>query len=167
MPDEMQQNSEDSASHAFAEPQAGAFALAESLEIECSGETLRVKIRHFPALTGWEVRRRYREFLESKDPSFRLGFTVSVLSYASIEGTEDIAPLNTADIINSRLRKWQNVEKVFNAVLGYNGIRTDPAEVERLRWQVAGEDMAATFLAAVQSLIGPALTIAANKKAEE
>lgn len=152
-------------------PQDGALDLAETVEIERTGGTARAKVRHFPALTGWEIRRQYREFLESKEPTFRMAFTVTVLSHACIlvqngEGVDEV-PLNDVDAVNALLENWQNVEKVFSAVLGYNGIKTDAAATERRRWQLAGEDLAAGFLGSVSSMIGPALTLAASNKTQD
>ncbi len=153
-----------------AAPQTGALDLAQSLEIERTGGRAKVVVHHFPALTGWEIRRQYREYLESKDPTFRINFTVTVLSHASIvvatEDGESEAVLSNHNVVNQELEHWQNVEKVFEAVLGYNGIKVDVAEVERRRWQIAGEDMAASFLASVQTLISPALIVAASGKAD-
>lgn len=149
-------------------PQGGMLGLAEAIEIEQAGARITGKVRHFPALTGWEIRRQYREFLESKDSGFRMAFTVTVLSHAVItttmDGQQEDIRLSDPDTINRLLGSWQNVETVFNAVLGYNGIRADAAEAERRRWQVAGEDMAGSFLAAVSSMIGPALNIASGEK---
>lgn len=147
-------------------PQAGAIDLAQSVEIERRGVTIRAKVHHFSALGGWEMRRRYREYLESKDSNFRMAFIVGALSHVSIADENGDVFLSNADAINAQLENWQNIDKVFNALMEYNGIQIDAAEFERRRWQEAGEDLAASFLAAVQSTIGPALTLAASSKGD-
>jgi hypothetical protein len=166
--DKMNESIEGSAENAQESAQEkahdGAIALAERVEIECKGAVVTAKVHHFSALTGWEIRRQYREYLASNDPKFRIGFAIAVLSNVSVQKESGDEFLDTAAKINEELECWQNVEKMLSAQLGYNGIETSPLELERARWQVAGEDMAASFLAAVQTLIGPALTIAASKK---
>lgn len=132
------------------------------LYIEMDRGRVKFKISHFPPLTGWELLRQYGEYVASNDPAFRTRFTLLVLSHASEVVGDNEMPLNGADVVNTSLDSWDDIETLFNAVLGYNGIRTDPAETDRRRWEVAGEDMAASFLAAVKELIGPALTIASK-----
>jgi hypothetical protein len=125
-----------------------------------------IKLDHFSALDGWELKRQYRDYLSSDDPKFRTAYTMTVLCYATIESNGDSIRLSNSIDINEQLECWQNVEKVFYAVLKHNGVQTDPAEIERLRWKVAGEDLAKAFLGAVSDLIGPALTIAAGGRSE-
>lgn len=145
----------------------GAFDYAQLIEIDTSKGSLKIRMSHFPALQGWEIRRQYKEFLESKDAEFRVNFTLWILNFCYVvnsDGSE--TEISGVDFVNSVLEKWQNIDKVIDAILGLNGIREDAEEAERRRWQVAGEDMAASFLAAVSATIGPALTFAASQGKE-
>jgi hypothetical protein len=125
-------------------------------------EDAKVTLHYFSALDGWELKRKYREYLTTDDTQMRMAFTTVVLSYASLPIGEQEVPLSSVPIVNEQLECWQNVEVVFHAVLNYNGISTDPAEIERLRWQVAGEELAKGFLASVNDLMGPAFAMAAK-----
>lgn len=124
------------------------------------GDTI-VTLHQFSALDGWEIKHQYRAFLETTDQAFRMQFTVGVLSHASVRSFGEEMRLSGPQVINDQLESWQNVDAVFHAVLAYNGVRVDPAEVERRRWQVAGEDMAKAFLASVSDLMTPAMKLAA------
>jgi hypothetical protein len=122
------------------------------------GETKRIKLNKFAAMDGWEIKRQTREYTESTDPKFRNYFTLIVLSYAAILGEGDsFIMLANSDIVNESLESWMNVEIVFDAVLAYNNIDHAFKEERNKQWKFAGEEMAASFLAATSYMMKPAI----------
>jgi hypothetical protein len=150
----------------FDDPPSNPMDALSDIEVSRSFGPGTVTLKPFNALDGWELKRQYRDYLASEDPHFRLTYTVNVLANTTIAISGENMPLNNPMIINQQLENWQNVEKVFLSALNFNGIKTDPADVERVRWQAGGEDLAKGFLAAVSDLMGPAFMLAARNQAE-
>lgn len=146
----------------FDTPPPNLMDTLSDIDVTRSFGEAKVTLKPFSALDGWELKRQYRDYLASDDPNFRQHYTIAVLANTTIFANQHDMPLNNIATINEQLENWQNVEKVFLAALNFNGIKTDPAEVERMRWQTAGEDVAKGFLAAVNDLMGPALRLAAE-----
>lgn len=164
MNDEIEQNAQDPI---FETPPPNPMDALSEIDVSRSFGDAKVILKAFSALDGWEIKRQYRDYLASDDPNFRQHYTIAVLANTTIFVGDRDVPLNNPASINEQLENWQNVEKVFLASLAYNGIKTDPAEVERLRWQTAGEDVAKGFLAAVNDLMGPAFTLAVQSHQDE
>jgi hypothetical protein len=122
------------------------------------GEVKHIKLSKFDAMNGWDLKRQFREYIESTSPEFRNRFTMTILSYASLIETEDsLIQLSSFDIANTVLESWMNVEIVFDAVLDYNNIdRTFTVERNK-QWHFAGQEMATAFIAASAYLMKPAI----------
>lgn len=132
-----------------------------------NGDTKDVKLSRFPAMAGWELQRRYVEFVLTKDAAFRQGFTLEILSYASVRIGESDQALSTSALVENHLQKWENIRDVFEGVLALNGI--DPAnhaEKEHY-WSYAGAELAESFIANTTKLIGPLLELQMSKENKE
>jgi hypothetical protein len=137
-----------------------------SIEIIVNNEKKTINLYKFAAMDGWDLQRRFVEFIESKDKFERRQFTSDVLAYAKVQLKSTELPLTTDALIDNHLQTWENLKIVFESVLGYNGI--DPkkhAELDiRKYWSLAGEEMATSFLAEIQTLMGPILEYSKNAK---
>jgi hypothetical protein len=113
-----------------------------------------VTLHVFPALTGFELNRRYRtDYRLSSDTHTRTTYALDVLTYAEFNGKR----LDSEKAVNDALVTWQNLEKVFQAVLAYNDVDLELAE-EKARWfEFAGKELAETFVAEAALMMGPLL----------
>lgn len=127
-----------------------------------SGRVNEILIKHFPALDGWEIQLKYRDFVRSEDKDFRRKFTMEVLSHAEVVGEEINFPLQTDAIIDNHLGTWQNVQQIFDAVLSHNGIDPNYHAEKANHWAQAGSEFAIGFVAEATKLIGPAFDFASR-----
>jgi hypothetical protein len=134
-----------------------------TLEIDTpSGARHKVVIGAFSALDGWTVKSKMRDYATSTDIEFKREFALTVLAQAAIDGR----PLNTVDIVNELLERWENIDKVFDETLRFNRIDTYEGDVILNHWQVAGAEMAAAFSVHVEKMIGPMFK-AATKEGDD
>jgi hypothetical protein len=109
-----------------------------------------VEIHKFPAMEGWKIQEQFTRFAVSDDKKFKRDYVFWVLTYAKvIQKDGGQLPLSTDALINNHIGSWENIQKVFEAILIYNEI--DPkTHAKRLHyWAKAGEEMAFSFMAAV------------------
>ncbi|USN16321.1 hypothetical protein PLUTO_00050 [Luteibacter phage vB_LflM-Pluto] len=134
------------------------------IDIEFNGTKKQLRIERFKALDGWELQNKFLDFAASTDRDFRLSYTMEVLQYANviIDDSGREMPLSTKDVIDNHLGKWENVQKVFEDVLRYNGIDPKTHADRPGFWSNAGAEMAVSFMAEAVKLMGPAF-----KQAEE
>ncbi len=141
--------------------------MEHSIEIIVDNKNKTINIYKFPAMDGWDLQQRFIEFVASKNSLERRQFTLDVLTYAKVKIGSNELPLSTDALIDNHLQTWENIKKVFEEILMYNGI--DPAhhsEIDlRKYWSRAGEEMATSFLAEISVLIGPMLEYSKNEKA--
>lgn len=123
-----------------------------------SGAVKTININKFDAMSGWDIQRRYVEFVLSKDTKERTAFTMQVLSYASIpiSGSDPI-PLRTPELISNHLEDWKGVKAVFDQVLRENGIDPETHAEKEHYWSYAGAEFAASFITEVTKILGPIL----------
>ncbi|WP_438394842.1 hypothetical protein [Caballeronia sp. DA-9] len=147
---------------------------APEKEIEIAlrnGKKCSVLIAEFNAIEGWEIGKHLILFNQSgastDDVKFRHAFLVRVLSFASVKVGGATVPLSSAALIDEKLERWTNVEKVFNAVLSANGLDVDSAALQSEVWERAGEKIAASFISAATSLMGPLLDLKARVEPEQ
>lgn len=127
------------------------------------GEKRTIEIGLFPALDGWDIQQRFVEFAASHDKAFRRAYTLEVLAYATAINKGARMELKTAALITNHLGNWQNVERVFEAVLEHNGIDPKTHADRPVFWEKAGAEMATAFIAEVTRIMGPALGMAAKQ----
>jgi len=121
------------------------------------GFTKIVHVEHFPALDGYDIQTRALDYIASTDKDFRRAFVLEVLSYAKVDLNGVPIPLTTNALIDNHLETWQNVQKVFEGVLSENGIDLQEHANKPHFWANAGAEMATSFLANIQNLMGPAI----------
>lgn len=122
------------------------------------GSKKNIIIERMGAMEGWDMQRRYTEFVMSKDKDFRAAFTMDVLSHAKVDqGGDQKLPLTTGALIDNHLQTWTNVKEVFEEVLRHNGIDPETHAENPGYWANAGGEMAAAFLGATIELMGPLL----------
>jgi hypothetical protein len=125
-----------------------------------------VEIALFPALDGWDVQQRFVEFAASHDKEFRRAYTLEVLAYATAINKGAKVELKTGALIDNHLGNWQNVERVFEAVLEHNGIDPKTHADRPVFWEKAGAEMATSFISEVSRIMGPAIGMIAAKGVE-
>jgi len=129
---------------------------------------LRVRIERFPAMDGFDLRRRTQEHAETKDRAIRRDFTIEVLSFAVVIASDgEETRLNSAEVINSVCADWTVLEAVFFAVLERNRIDPTSAEFHMKCWQFAGGEMAERLVATLVRLSGPAVEAIVNNVSEQ
>ncbi|KVU77513.1 hypothetical protein [Burkholderia ubonensis] len=136
----------------------------ETMKIQTSTGEKEVTLHVFPALTGFDLDRRYRVdyVMERESRTKRLAYTLDVLAHAEVAG----ARLDNEQAINAALESWKNVEAVFNAVLKHNEVDLELAE-EKARWfEFAGAELAASFVAEAAQLLAPLAQIIDQQKSE-
>ncbi|WP_432258633.1 hypothetical protein [Cupriavidus sp. TMH.W2] len=139
-------------------------AVANAVTIHTnSGTPHQVLLSRFPALEGYDLSRGYRDYVTSKDPTFRRAFVLKVLGYCSIEGER----LDTPETVNRRLENWRNVDTVFLAALTSNDIDPELEVTRNGYWLAAGESLAASFIAGSARLILPLMASMQDAQAEE
>ena len=121
------------------------------------GSKRTVEMSYFPALEGWNIQRDYVKFRHTDDNEFRTQFTMRVLSYCKVMNRDQSFPMTTDAIIDNHLGSWENIKKVFDAILLMNGINPDAHAEQPLYWEKVGSAIAIEFLAQCENLIGPAL----------
>lgn len=130
-----------------------------------SGAEKNIKIEKMGAMEGWEIQRRFIEFVLSKDPVFRTEYTMQVLSFAKVVvGSEQELPLSTGALIDNHLGNWENIKKVFDEVLISNGINPETHAEKEHYWAHAGGELAAAFVGSAIELIGPLMGAASKKE---
>lgn len=132
-----------------------------------NGTVKQITIEHFSALDGWDIQRKFIEFAASTDRHTRRTYTLEVLSYAKISVGDNMLPFSTDALIDNHLETWENVEKVFEAVLMENGINPNTHADKPHYWASAGAEMAVAFIAEASKLIGPAMEITGNVYSKE
>jgi len=138
-----------------------------NIEIIVGNGTRSIAIEKFPAMDGWDIQEQFIRFAASQDKEFRRAYTLEVLSYAKVvQADGGNLPLSTDALINNHLGSWENVRTVFEEVLKQNGIDPKTHADHPHYWSNAGNEMATAFIAAASSLIGPALNMASQNKAE-
>lgn len=126
------------------------------------GEVKTIAIAYFPALDGWDIQARFLEFAASTDKVFRKAYTMEVLSYTRVIVRDQELQLSTDALVDNHLCSWQNVQRVFEETLRFNGIDPETHADKPYFWSRAGEEMAIAFLAEVTKMLGPALQMAGN-----
>lgn len=132
--------------------------------IEITGRDGMVKpvvLQHFDALDGYDIQLRALDFLASQDKAFRREFVMEILTYSEVCIGDQWLPLTTTALVNNHLETWQNIEKVFEAVLSHNGIDIHEHGNKPHFWANAGAEIAVAFIAKVTDLMGPAVELAA------
>jgi hypothetical protein len=124
-----------------------------------SGQVKHVVFRHFSALEGWDMQHKFIEFAASTSKEARRAFTMEVLSYATVVFNDRELPLSTDALIDNHLESWQNVQKVFEGVLEYNGIDPKTHANNPSFWSNAGAEIAISFIAECSKLMGPAFEV--------
>ena len=118
------------------------------LSIETPAGVKKIDIRHFSALDGWDIHTHFTRFADSKDRKDRRQYVFRILSYARIitdkKGVE--IPLSTGALVDNHLYTAENVGKVFEAVLAYNGITPEQSAQLSDYKNVCANDMATSFL---------------------
>ena len=127
------------------------------IEIDVADGKRKIRINKMDAMEGWEIQRRYTEFVMSKDPVFRTEYTFQVLAFASVVIGENDLPLSTKDLVNNHLQGWINLKTVFDTILVENGIDPETHAEKEHYWAQAGGEMAAAFIGQTVELIGPLL----------
>jgi hypothetical protein len=130
------------------------------------GSTSRktIEIEQFPALDGWDIQQRFVEFAASHDKEFRRAYTLEVLAFAYVEVSKGSkVRLTTSGIIANHVGTWQNVERVFEEILLYNGIDPKTHADRPVFWEKVGAEMASSFISEVTRILGPAINFAAKK----
>lgn len=133
--------------------------MSKILELPIQDGTTKVQISTFPAMTGWDLQRQYITFAASdakNDRDFRRAFTLEILTFAKVLKDNREIPLTTDALIDNHLQTWENVERVFKAVLLQNGIDPDTHADRTNYWAKAGGEMAVAFIAECSKLMGPA-----------
>jgi len=133
--------------------------------VSTSGQLKYVVVRHFGALEGWEIQRRFIEFAASRDAKFRRDFTMEILSYATVVFADRELPLSTDALIDNHLESWENIQRVFEGVLTHNGIDPKTHADNPQFWSNAGAEMAISFIAECTKLMGPAFEVVAKSGA--
>jgi hypothetical protein len=94
------------------------------LEIETPAGIKKIAIQRFSALDGWDIHTHFTRFADSKERKDRRQYVFRVLSYARVltnkKGVE--IPLSTGALVDNHLYTAENVGKVFEAILSYNGM---------------------------------------------
>lgn len=134
--------------------------------ISTQGITRQIDIRTFPAMDGWELQRKFIDFARSTDKEFRTGYIMEVMAYASVYIGDNLQPLVTMALIDNHIETWKNIEIVFNAVLRFNDIDPDTHADQPSFWANAGAEMAISFAAELNRLMGPALKLMAETATE-
>jgi hypothetical protein len=129
-----------------------------------------IVIQKFPAMDGWDIESRFREFALSNDTKLRREYTLEVLKFAEVKLAENNSQkFTTSAMIDNHLCSWQNVRTVFETVLNHNGI--DPqsyAETSTMKyWEKVGETIGASMLAALSQMMGPMIEAVATEKTNE
>lgn len=132
-----------------------------SVEIDVRGETRQVRIEKFPAFDGWMIQSSFLDFAASTDHHYKRQYILQVLSYAKVELNGRDIPLTTDALIDNHLDTWENINKVFEAILMANGIDPKTHANKPGFWSDAGATMAISFMAEITKLMGPALNVAA------
>jgi hypothetical protein len=117
------------------------------MEIQTPIGAKTIELKRFSALDGWDIHTHFTRFADSKSHAERRQYVFRVLSYARvlIAGKNEL-PLSTGALVDNHLCSAENVGKVFEAVLQFNGI--DPkqsAQVSDYRNAIANA-MATSFL---------------------
>lgn len=132
--------------------------------IEITGRDGKIKavtLSQFKALDGYDIQLRALDFLASTDTAFRRSFVMEILGYAQVDSDGVWMPLSTSALIDNHLETWQNIERVFEAVLSHNGIDIHEHANKPHFWANAGAEIAVGFVAKVTDLLGPAVEMAA------
>jgi hypothetical protein len=138
--------------------------LVSKIEVVTAAGLKMVEVKAFNAMDGWTAKHQMREYVTSTDAKFRRQFTLLVLSRAYIGGK----PLDNEQIVNDLLVSWENVEKVFKAVLNFNNIDYFVKEDVKIHWQLAGSEVAGAFMIQMENMLGPSMETAFTRfKAKE
>lgn len=124
------------------------------------GKTNNILINFFPALDGWEIQSRFKDYVRSEDKEFKRAFTIEILSYSEVVLEEVTLPLKTSDLIQNHLRTWQNIQQIFEAVLRHNGIDPESHAEKAGYWDNVGKELAISFIAEATKLMAPAISMA-------
>lgn len=108
-----------------------------------------VTLHTFSAMHGWEMKRKLRHWLLSRDDKLHVEFTLAALAYASIDGRT----LDSKAAIDELLVEWQHVRAVFEAVMAHNGIDTSGQDEFSFDWMIAGKTFATSFAAQFEQLL--------------
>ena len=144
--------------------------LTRNLTFETTTGETTVELRMFGALHGWDMQRRYITFAGSdakNDADFRKEYTMEVLQFATVLKGELRIPLSTPDLIENHLQSWQNLELVFKAVLEHNGIDPEAHAARANVWADNGAEMATSFMAALSTVMTPAIESMLNRIVKE
>lgn len=136
------------------------------MQIETPHGTKEIRLSLFDALDGWEIQNNYIKFTASADKTFRRAYTLEVLGYATVVMGENDLPLSTDALIDNHLGTWQNVQKVFEAVLRNNGIDPETHADRDNYWSKVGAEIATAFLASCTRMIGPMMSHLAQPDGE-
>jgi hypothetical protein len=133
------------------------------VDIDTSAGVKPVVIRQFNAMDGWTAKYQMREYATSTDVAFRRQFTLVVLSRASVDGRQ----IENEEDANELLENWQNIERVFMAVLDFNNIDYFVKEDLQKHWKMAGAEIAVAFVSQMERLIGTGLEKTLDSAAEK
>lgn len=128
--------------------------ISNTITVQTNKGERTVTLHVFPALTGFELNRRYRvDYKLCGDRHTCAAYTLDVLAYAELKGRR----LDSKEAVNDALVTWPNLEKVFHAVLAFNEVDLELSE-EKARWfEFAGKELATTFVAEAALLMAPML----------
>ncbi|RZF31326.1 hypothetical protein EVC45_02415 [Paraburkholderia sp. UYCP14C] len=125
-----------------------------TITVQTSSGERTVTLHTFPAMTGFELNRRYRvDYKQASNSAERTGYALDVLAHAEVNGQR----LDTEKAINAALESWKNVESVFYAVLAFNEVDLELREEKAAFFEHAGKELATTFVSEAALLIVPLL----------
>lgn len=118
------------------------------MELETQTGQKTIKFLKFSAMDGWDIHDRFVTFANSTDQAARRAYVLRVLGYARVVvGTHEL-PLTTGALIDNHLCTAENVGRVFDGVLEFNGISA-ARSADRPDYRAAvGNEIATSFMAA-------------------
>jgi hypothetical protein len=115
-----------------------------------TGEVKAISVAKLSAIDGWTLQEKFVRFALSDDAKFRRAFTFEVFSHAKVlQADGGSLPLSTDALIQNHIGSWENVRDLFESILVHNGIDPKTHGQRSHYWTTAGEQMAASFMAAV------------------
>jgi hypothetical protein len=134
------------------------------IEIQTAQGTKRIEIKRFSALDGWDLHSNFTRFADSKDHKERSQYVFRVLSHAKVVLSQGVEfPLTTNALIDNHLCTAENVGKVFEAVMRFNGIDVfKSAQLADHRNRIANE-IATSFMAQCASALNAFVDFAINQ----
>lgn len=140
--------------------------------ITVDGEEIEIEISHFSAVTGFTLEKEYQNW--AANPVRNSAYISVVLRAAAVilkdEGGitgESRIQISTVDHINYYFRDWQELDRIFGAILNHNGISREPEKKNDIgAWPVVGATFAKSFCVELLKLMPVAAEIVKEKAGE-